>query len=94
MQGILMKENYQKSRSKSMRKSKNRPTTENKINFKDAEDLQKEYDTMLRSIEEDSCESIRYIISGSDMKFYLEQNDLDYQLFKVCIHYQKPQLVK
>lgn len=82
-------------RTKTGRKSKRVNVTEaNNINFNDADQLQTEYDEIIKRIREDDCESIEEIINNQDMKFYLTENDLDYSLFKTCIIHKQLNLIK
>lgn len=67
---------------------------ESGIDFKDIKDLMEEYENILKSIEEDDFDTVIYLIRSSDMKYFLVQNDLDYNIFRRCITKKKVNFIK
>jgi hypothetical protein len=84
------KDSKLKKRKKSMRKNKE----EVDLNFKEANDLQNEFETLERSIMYGDIEQFSNIIRSSDMKYFLVHNDLDYTLFRECLRLQKINFIK
>lgn len=79
-----------KKRSRSMRKSKEDISG---VNFKDAKDLQEDYEILQRTILNEELEVFSEIIRSSDMKYFLVHNDLDYSLFRDCVRFQRVEFI-
>jgi len=61
----------------------------NHDDYPNAVQLQNEYEFVLKSIIHNEISEIVNIIGSSDMKYYLLNNDLDYQLFRTCIIHEQ-----
>jgi hypothetical protein len=62
--------------------------------FKDAKDLQNEYELILARIENPGSESLKDLTSNSDMKYFLLHNDLDYNVFRTCIKWKRIDIIE
>jgi hypothetical protein len=77
-------------RTRSMRKTREEPG----LDFKDAKDLQEDYDLLIKAISHQDIESFSDIIKSSDMKYFLVHNDLDYSLFRECVRCQSKEFIQ
>jgi hypothetical protein len=69
-------------------------TNEGLLDFKDAKDLQEDYEILQKAIFNEEIELFSEIIHSSDMKYYLVQNDLDYNLFRDSVRFQRTEFIK
>lgn len=65
----------------------------NGLDFKEAKDLQEDYETLLRAIASEELELFSEIIRSSDMKYFLVHNDLDYNLFRDSVRFQRIEFI-
>ena len=64
------------------------------LDFKDAEDLQEDYETLQKAIFNEELDVFSDIIKSSDMKYFLVQNDLDYNLFRDSVRFQRVEFIR
>jgi hypothetical protein len=63
------------------------------IHLKNTEELEKDYLEIVEKIKDKNCSSIIDLISGKDIKYYIEYNQLDYNLFKLAIKHRREELL-
>ena len=78
-----------KKRTKTILKS-----NEGMLDFKDAKDLQEDYETLQKAIFNEEIDLFSEIIRSSDMKYFLVQNDLDYNLFRDSVRFQRVEFIR
>ncbi len=85
---------YDNKRRKSRKTIKKNSEDDNGLDFKESGDLMKEFDELKECIEENRIEDFQIILMGVGMKYFLTQNDLDYDLFKHCIKFQRERYIE
>ncbi len=76
----------EKKRNRSRHRRRN---SDSGLDFKDAKDLQEEYEALQRTLLHDDLDLFSNIIRSPDMKYFLVQNDLDYDLFRDSVRYTR-----
>lgn len=69
----------------SSQKSMNSSGIEKGFTFKDAKDLELEYNKVVEIITINTGEGLSQYLNNTDIKYYLINNDLDYSLFILCL---------
>lgn len=94
---MSMGERAKKSRRKNNERSRrNSKKSENKssdgnldLDFKDAKDLQEDYEKIINCIQNDEIQDMLNLMNNSDMKYFLLYNDLDYSIFRSLIIFKR-----
>jgi len=89
--------NYKKNSRKKISNNRNNTSCLNEKNsdfyededFPNSSQLQIDYEYILKFIKEKEISEIVNIIGSSDMKYFLINNDLDYNLFRSCIIFEQ-----
>lgn len=63
------------------------------IHLKNTEELEKDYMEIIEKIKDKQSSSIIDLISGKDIKYYIEYNQLDYNLFKLAIKFRREDIL-
>lgn len=63
------------------------------IHLKNTEELEKDYLEIIEKIKDKSSSTIIDLISGKDIKYYIEYNQLDYILFKMAIKHRREEFL-
>ena len=83
------KNTIKNSRNNTFVKEKEKDDKNTNIDFRDAKDLQDDYEYIIKCIQEDEIDQMLNLIISSDMKYFLIHNDLDYNIFRACIVFKK-----
>lgn len=59
------------------------------MNFKNSEELEKDYNEIVKKIKDISSPTVIDMIANKDIKYFIEYNELDYKLFKYAIKYKR-----
>lgn len=59
------------------------------IDWRDANDLQDDYEFIIHCIQDDEIAEMLNLIGSSDMKYFLIVNDLVYNIFRACIIFKR-----
>jgi hypothetical protein len=90
MNNISIPAEGRRKRARSIRKNRDEG---NGLDFKEAKDLQEDYETLLRAIASEEIDLFSDIIRSSDMKYFLVHNDLDYNLFRDSVRFQRLEFI-
>lgn len=55
------------------------------LHFKNTEELEKDFQNILERINDPLLPTIFDLITNNEIKYYIENNELDYKLFKLAI---------
>jgi hypothetical protein len=85
---------YDNKKRKSRKTFKKNIDEDNGLDFKESGDLIKDFEELKQCIEEDRIEEFHGILMGVGIKYFLTQNDLDYDLFKHCIKFKRERFIE
>jgi hypothetical protein len=63
------------------------------VNFKNGEELDKDYSEICSKIKDPTSNTILDQISSKDIKYYIEYNELDYKLFRLAIKNRRDTMI-
>ncbi len=81
-------------RKKKKNSIKKTPEEDDGLDYKESGVLLKEYEELKECIENNLLVNFKMILNGLGIKYFLTQNDLDYEIFKHCIKFKREKFIE